>query len=174
MYATWILALLLTGAAADRPHLPPTPRVRAADNARRVLADAAAQSRTIRELCDRLDASDVIVYVEITGSPLVPTARTKLVTATPDARFLRIAINNNTAPFDVAPLLAHELQHAVEIAEHEDVRDDTGVRRLYAAIGHEAAADQFETDAARQTERAVRAELRVARIVAANGRTNRD
>jgi hypothetical protein len=174
MHAAWMIALLLTGEAADKPAVPPPARVRAADNARRVLADATAQSRTIRDLCDRLDASDVIVYVEMTGSPQVPIARTKLVTSTAAARFLRIAISNTTSPFDVAPLLAHELQHAVEIAEHEEVRDDAGLRRLYAAIGREAAADEFETDAARQVERTVRAESRTARILTSARRTNRD
>ena len=84
------------------------------------------------------------------------------------------AISNTTPPFDVAPLLAHELQHAVEIAEHEEVRDAAGVRRLYVTIGREGATDEFETDAARSTERTVREEIRAARVLASARRTSRD
>jgi len=157
MHAAWILALWL--GAGDKPAMVPAARVRAAHGAERVLADA-ARSETVRVLLDRLAASDVIVYVEMVGTPDVPTARTKLVTATPAARFLRIGINAAQPAAAWTPLLAHELQHAVEIAEHADVRDDAGVRRLYASIGHQHGIDQFETDAAVQIERTVRAELR--------------
>ena len=58
------------------------------------------------------------------------------------------------------PLLAHELQHAVEIAEHEEVRDEDGIRRLYREIGHASGEDAFETAAARDVEALVRLELR--------------
>ena len=158
MHAAWAFALLLAGSGADKPST--APRVRAAPTAGRAIEDAAARSATVRALLDRLAASDVIVYVEITSMPDVPVARTKLVTATPVARFLRIGINSATSVLDRPALLAHELQHALEIAEHREVRDDGGVRRLYAAIGTQHGVDQFETDAAVRVERQVRAELR--------------
>jgi hypothetical protein len=156
MHAAWILALWL--GAADKPAMVPVARVRAVHGAERTLEDA-ARSGTVRGLLDRLAASDVIVYVEITGTPDVPTARTKLVTATPAARFLRIAINAAQPPSQWPSLLAHELQHAVEIAEHADVRDDAALRRLFAAIGHQHGLDHYETDAAVAIERLARSEL---------------
>jgi hypothetical protein len=163
MSIAWTIALLLlTGSGADKPPVAAATHVRAAPSAGRILEDAESRSQTIRALVDRLAATDVIVYVEITASPQVPTARTKFVTATPSARFLRIGINRTVTPFDVVPLLAHELQHAVEIAEQADVRDDDGLRRLYKRIGHSHGADSYETDAAAQVERRVRTELQLA------------
>jgi len=45
-------------------------------------------------------------------------------------------------------------------AEHEEVRDEDGIRRLYREIGHSSGEDAFETAAARDVEALVRQELR--------------
>jgi hypothetical protein len=156
MHATWMLALWL--GAADKPALAPAARVRSTHGAEHVLQDA-SRSETVRGLLDRLAASDVIVYVEMTTAADVPTARTKLVAATPSARFLRIAINYAQPLREWPSLLAHELQHAVEIAERPDVRDDAAIRSFYAAIGHQHGVDSYETDAAVNVERLVRTEM---------------
>lgn len=159
MHAAWMLALWLIG-SADKPPMASMARVRPTRGAEMILLDAAARSATVRDLLDRIAASDVIVYVELTAPAQVPIARTKLVAATPAARFLRVGINVALPMHDWAALLGHELQHAVEIAEHPDVRDDEGVRRLYASIGHQYGIDNYETDAAVTIERRVREELR--------------
>ena len=162
MHVVWpIVLMLLTGpASGDRPAVAVMSRVRAAANARTLLADAAARSATVRELIGLLEATDVIVYVEVTPSPQIPLARTKLVTATAGARFLRIGLRGSVSPFDAPPLIAHELQHALEIAERPDVRDDAAVRELYRRIGHQHGMDMFETDAAGAIERRTRDEIR--------------
>ena len=167
--AAWtIIALVLTGgpagghtdtATANVVHIS---RVRTESaEVRHLIEETASRSRTVRELLARLAATDTIVYVEFTPSPLVPTARTKLVTTTSGVRFLRIGININAASADRGPWLGHELQHALEIAERREVRDDNGVRALYQRIGRSHGIDQFETDGARHVEWAVRAELRI-------------
>ena len=125
-----------------------------------LIADAMRRSAIVRELVARLSCSDSIVYVEITASPEIPTARTKLVASAGATRFLRIGINARVAHDDVPAYLAHELQHAVEIAEHDDVRDEPAVRRLYLEIGRSTGVDSFETEAAKDVEMAVRQELR--------------
>ena len=157
---TWVFALaLLMPPSADRPAL--TPHVRAASIDARLLIDAArARSILVREMLARLECTDTIVYVEITASPQIPRARTKLVSASSGARFLRIGINAGITNPDLVPLLAHELQHAIEIAERDEVRDEAGVRRLFRQIGRGAGSDSFETDAALAVEQAVRLELR--------------
>ena len=161
MHAVWpIVLMLVTGPSGDRPAVASLPRVRAAENAVKVLEDAAKQSPTVRSLIDRLAATDVIVYIEFTPAPQVTLARTKLVTATASVRFLRIGIHRAVLPPDLIPLIGHELQHALEIAQHADVRDEEGIRRLYALIGHQHGIDRYETDAARKIERVVREELR--------------
>lgn len=163
MHALAIALLLLAASGADKPPVAMLSHVRAAQSAVRLLEDAAARSATVRELMARLAGTDVIVYVEITPSPQATLARTKLVTATAAARFLRIGINLAVPPVDAPALFAHELQHALEIAECVDVRDDAGVRRLYTRIGHQHGVDQYETDAARAIERRVQQELRIER-----------
>jgi hypothetical protein len=126
---------------------------------RRLIEETAAQSVIVRDLMARLACSDVIVYVEMTASPQIPRARTKLVTAQPGVRFLRIGINQAMSGRDFAPLLGHELQHAVEIAERGEVRDEDAVRRLYREIGRPGPRDSFETDAALDVEWQVRLRL---------------
>jgi hypothetical protein len=160
MHTIWpIVVAFLTGPPCDRPVVTVPARVRAAASAVALL-DEAVRSATVRDLIARLEATDVIVYVEVTPSPQIPLARTKLVTATSRARFLRIGLRATLPPFDVTPLLAHELQHAIEIADCPDARDDEGVRRLYQRIGHQHGTDKFETEAARDVERLVRQEIR--------------
>src|SRR5262245_2029193 len=124
-----------------------------------LIADTMQRSAIVRDLVARLACSDSIVYVEITASPEIPTARTKLVAASGATRFLRIGINARVSHADLPAYLAHELQHAVEIAEHEEVRDEPGVRRLYLEIGRSTGANSFETEAAKDVEIAVRREL---------------
>lgn len=163
MHALAIALLLLATSGSDKPPVAMPSHVRAAQSAAKLLEDAAARSPTVRELMSRLATTDVIVYVEVTPSPQVRLARTKLVTATAAARFVRIGINLAVPPPDAPALVAHELQHAVEIAECADVRDDAGVRRLYSRIGHQHGVDEYETEAARAIERRVKEELRIAR-----------
>jgi hypothetical protein len=160
---TWLLALaLLMAPPAERTAaVPSSPHVRAASiHTRLLLDDAQRRSRVVRELFARLGCTDAIVYVEITASPEIPRARTKLVAAVPGARFLRIGINAGAALTDLVPLLAHELQHVLEIAERDEVRDEAGVRRLYRQIGRIKGVDTFETDAALDVELSARLELR--------------
>jgi hypothetical protein len=157
---TWVFALaLLVPPSADGP--ASSPHVRAATiDARSLIDDATARSMLVREMLARLECTDTIAYVEITASPQIPRARTKLVSASSGARFLRIGLNAGITNSDLVPLLAHELQHAIEIAERDEVRDDAGMRRLFREIGRGAGPDSFETQAALAMEQAVRVELR--------------
>jgi len=160
----WLAAVALTlaGSGDPGPFLGGSLRPVTAEM-RWIIQDTAARSATTRALIARLAATDVIVYVERTASPLIPTARTKLVTAVPGARFIRIGISTTVSFADLGPFLAHELQHAVEIAERVRVRDDDAVRDLYLEIGRARGGDRYETDAAREVEWVVRSELHTAR-----------
>jgi len=156
----WMLAaMLLAGSVADVP-IQSTPHVRAVPPAARaLLAEAVAKSSVLNVLIGQLDSTDIFVYIEVSSSPDIPLARTKLVTAVPGARFLRVALNAQVPPWDRLPLLAHELQHALEIAADADVRDDDGIRRLFQRVGFSGGTDKYETAAARDVERRVRVEL---------------
>jgi hypothetical protein len=154
----WGFLLAAVLAAESPAAITTSPHVRAPSSAVRSLLDQAATLPTTMALLRRLEVSDQVVYVVFTNSPEIPTARTKLVAATNGVRFVRIDINADVAPGDRLPLLAHELQHAVELADAPDVRDDAGVRQLYERIGM-GGPDQFETSAARRVERTVRVEI---------------
>jgi hypothetical protein len=152
-------ALLAHGGVRADPQGPSHLRAATVD-ARILIEDTAARSPLVRDLVARLLDSDVIVYVEMTASPQIPRARTKLVAASPGVRFLRIGISSSIPFQERGPLLGHELQHAVEIAAREDVRDENALRRLYLQIGRTGSADSFETDAALDVECQVRLECR--------------
>jgi hypothetical protein len=108
--------------------------VRGADaKARLLLQEGAARSATFRTLLEALASSDILVYVE-TGA-LDRPGQLLFVTAGPDCRFLRISIRVPGRDADLIAWLAHELQHAVEIAAARDVRDGHAVLRLYQRIG---------------------------------------
>jgi len=156
----WMLvAVLLCGPCADGPSHP-TPHVRpASPAAHALLTEAVAKSALLNALIERIESSDVFIYVEISSVPDILLARTRLVAAAPGARFLRVTVNVQVPPWDRLPLLGHELQHAVEIAGDADARDDEGVRRLYQLVGFSGGVDKYETMAARDIERRIRLEL---------------
>jgi hypothetical protein len=150
---------------ADTGEMPPdppvsSPHVRAVTPAvQTLLNDAVARSAVINGLIRRLAQSDTFVYVEMTASPEIPTACTKLVAGGAGARFVRITLNTLLSRWDQLPLLGHELQHAMEIAEAVDVRDDADVRRHFARVGFSIGIDHYETQAARDIEHRVRVEI---------------
>jgi hypothetical protein len=151
--------LLLTLLSLSEPASDPLSHLRAMSPVVRALIDEATVSSSIVNcLISQLQRSDTIVYVELTGSREIPRARTILAAASGDVRFLRISINVLIPPMDRVPLLAHELQHATEIAGAVEARDGAGVRRLYRRIGLTGTMDRYETAAAGEVERRVRAE----------------
>ena len=138
------------------------PRLRSATAAAQRLIDRALiDSATIRALASEIESSDLIVYVEIAHLDSRSRATTELVTTTARDRFVRVTLPTLTPAMDLIPLLAHELQHAVELAREPSVRDAASMRALYARIGIDPAAHHtFETARARETEREVRRESR--------------
>lgn len=134
-------------------------------SAERVLQDALHRSPTIVEQLERIERSDVIVYVNVT--PFVPRhrAHTTLISSTKACRYLLISLDSFLGPHDLVSMLGHELQHVVEIAQATEVRDQLGLRLLFQRIGDDAGAvDNFETEAARTVGANVRDELRDRRL----------
>ena len=56
-------------------------------------------------------------------------------------------------------VIAHELQHALEVAEHHEVRDSHALASLYRRIGVEAYRGRYDTQAAQFAGKQVRYEL---------------
>ena len=112
-------------------------QVRAADGtAARLLALGTEHSPTFRSLVDRIEDSDLVVYV-LTDRFLPQAGKMQIVHATPRWRYVRVTVR---APGldperDVVAWLAHELQHVAELADAPQVRDDGTLTFHYHNVG---------------------------------------
>jgi hypothetical protein len=109
-------------------HVRPTTRTAAS-----LLEQGAARSATFRHLVETLERSDMIVGVE-TGY-LTRPSQLVFITATPAARYVRIALNRNAVDDELLPWLAHELQHAVEIASSPGITSNATLQAFYREHG---------------------------------------
>lgn len=161
MAALFLPILMLAGPDfADDPTPSPASRVRpTTDIAKKMVADAAARSPTVRALIDEIDRSDIFAYVELQFDVPGALAHTTLLVANEAGRFIRITIEASLEPRRRLELLAHELQHAVEIAREKDVRSVQAMRRLFTNIGWAMGERSFETAQAIDIERQARREM---------------
>ena len=141
----------------------PERRVRTTDaRLAKMLELGAHRSATFAGLLAAIERTDVIVYIETDKTMeskldgrllLLPISNTQ--------RYLRIQIRAGLGRDELVPLIAHELRHALEVADEPDVRDQAGMIRLYERIGETSwGLHAYDTAAARSTGRQVRIELR--------------
>src|SRR5579872_3238319 len=142
------------------PHIrPEVPELR------QLLDDAVLVSPTLRELVDHLERSDVIVYISVRPLPYALEGRLGLIGVAGGTRFLKIELACPRSKILLTATLAHELRHAVEIADAPTVRDAMTLERFYLTIGvrdGDQGPIMFETAAARTTGDRVRREIRAA------------
>jgi hypothetical protein len=123
------------------------------------------RSGTFRHLVDTLQRSDVIVVIQ----PL-PCAGGRIrsclvsVNGSVGARQIGIKIDPQHTIGDwLIATIAHELQHAIEIADHPEVNDARSAIALYRQIGvgrcREGLSEECETEHALDVEKKVRDEL---------------
>jgi hypothetical protein len=155
------LVLLAAAATASSFTSPSLKNVRGASpRETALLRELVARSATARTVIARIESEAVIVYVEIRPSMARGRGATRLAATTPDVRFVRITLPPGGHPDDLAALLAHELQHALEFARAPGVTSSDGLRRLYRSIGEDRSAyETFETVAAQEIGARVRQEL---------------
>jgi len=139
------------------------PRVRPNDGRLATLLRIAIdRSPTVRALVDRIEKSDVIVYLE-----MEPRIRQRLsgcvtwVTAAGRFRYVRASINPDLAADQHIAAIGHELQHVIEIVEAPLVTSESSLLALYRRIGQERFSSRLDWDtvAAQQTSESVRREL---------------
>jgi hypothetical protein len=166
MVTIMMLALAFTAQnSAERQVRAVEPRILA-------LIDAGlSRSETFRQLVATLNDSDVVVYIDPKRShQALGGYMAHTVTVAGRFRYLHIAIDITGAEGRLIPLLAHELQHAVEIARSPDPRDAAGVREAFLrraqAFGC-TETDCYETRAAVDVEHIVSDELKASTQVAA-------
>jgi hypothetical protein len=152
--------VFIAAAMAPEQSSAVSPRVRPqSSKADEVVRDAVRRSPTVAALLAGLDDSDLIVLVDLVNDPGTFLARTAIIGATDQSRFLHIALNSRLSADRMVELLGHELQHATEIADAPDIRDDLTLARAYTRLGWQFESGHFETDLARATEQIVRLEL---------------
>jgi hypothetical protein len=141
--------------APDRRVRAPEPKVRA------LLATGLSSSPTFASLLTAISETDVIVYIETMMTlPKDTMGRLSMVPLQHGQRYLRIQIRNDLPPRDAIALIAHEMQHALEVATAREVRSDRDMINLYERIGHSSGGEHaYDTDAAQETGRRVRREL---------------
>lgn len=140
------------------------PRLRPQDSrSTQVLKEGAARSTTFRALVNRIEASNLIVYLAVN-----PTMKSTLsgaltwMTRAGEFRYVRASISAELPLEQMIASVAHELQHAVEVIEDESVTDERSLVELYKRIGQPSRAagpSGWETLAAQRTGTQVRREL---------------
>jgi len=147
--------------AADEPGLDPTTRLRPTQSmASRLIDEGTTKSPTFRRLVSRLQRSDVIVYVTVRLDmrPSLGGSLRFLGNSVTD-RFLLVSLNGQNSRQMLVALLGHELQHAVEVADAPDVRNDAALADLYRRIGVRRAVQSWDSIAAQRVGQTVRAEI---------------
>lgn len=160
-----VLAIVTTVSLhAQDPPVPP-PHIRIADDELRRLFEAGvAVSPTLCALVHRLDRSDVVAYIRFEAPRGPIEGSLQFVGATAGVRYVLIRVSRQPTHSRQLALIAHELQHAVEVAAAPHVVDVETFAREYERIGdarhHPRGRERsFETVAARVTGKRVLEEL---------------
>lgn len=160
-----LILLLITIATPYRSYAQSSPHVRFLDSVLKGLFEQGVQqSPTLRALVDKVEAAPILVFIECDiRMPVHIGARLNFVTSVNGMRYVRVDIDCTLSPRRQIALLAHELQHALEIGERNDILDAEGMESLYEEIGFSSTESgshkSYETDAAKAVQRAVDDEL---------------
>ena len=158
------LLLVAASAHAEDPWKPP-PHVRPATNeTRQLVADAIARSGTIRGLVDRLERSDVVVYIRhrmFVESGI--DGWIGMLAGAAGRRYLVIELACGRTWADQMETLGHELHHALEIADQPSIVDARSLSAFYRRFGVRTTGfgtpERFETAGARAAALQVRREV---------------
>jgi hypothetical protein len=143
------------------------PRVRSTDAAMLALfREGVERSATFGALIDAVDQSTGIVYVEFGYCAFghVNGCLLHFVASSHGDRYLRVVVTpdkTRRSHDQLLAIIAHELRHALEVIEHEDVVDAATMEAMYRRIGTplSGGVTGYETAAARAAGDAVLTEL---------------
>ena len=121
----------------DLPSSRSVPRVRPGDSrAAALLLGGLSRSETMRLLVNELETLNVIVYVEMQpGLNRQLGGRLAWVTAVKNFRYVRVSINPDLSAESAMSVLAHELQHAMEVAHAPSIVDEASLEAYYRKNG---------------------------------------
>ena len=142
-------------------------RVRPYDRrAAALVVEGLRRSDRLRALIDELEERNVIVYVQT-----MPSLKGRLagsltwMTATKGFRYVRVSLNPELRGAAAIATLAHELQHALEVANESSIVDAASLTLYYKRNGISVRAHEngWDTEAARTVGDEVRHDLSVSR-----------
>jgi hypothetical protein len=143
--------------------VPTPPHVRSLSaGARELVAMGGARSALIRSFLDHLEASDLVVYVDVRWFADTRMGKLAFMGSAHETRYVVIQIACGRIVLDQLAALGHELRHAVEVADAAAVVDRRSLGDHYTHIGIELGSGsnrQFETEAAIDAGRHVKNEL---------------
>lgn len=152
--------LLYAGQAVDDVH------VRSSSSAIRLLCqEAQEQSVLFTALVKEVNASDVVVYIEPytrLSTGLAGAVNFDVVTRG-GVRYVRVLVSPLGARERRMGIIAHELQHIVEIAHAPEATDVRTVEQLFRRIGFARSGHSYETTQAQSIESLVLAEITTTR-----------
>jgi len=165
--AVFILALSLlepypTQSSPDRaaPGEPDTipANIQVADDMKEMMTTLLARSRTLREQCARIEATPrARIVVQMIGHQLGGLTRARATARRYDSGLLTVVIEVPAVSIaDFAELLAHELEHVIELIDQVDLAE---LRRQRAAGVTQTRDGVFETERAQAAGRAAAAEI---------------
>lgn len=128
----------VAAAAHDIRDASEVPRIRIHRDGRleKIVNEAISASPTFRELVNRLNRSDVVVYIRCQQEVSNREAGyLRFVGSAAGYRYLQAHIRYNMSRSHQIALIGHELFHAVEIADAPSVIDVASFEREYARIG---------------------------------------
>jgi hypothetical protein len=131
---------------------------------RRLISDGLLRSPTIRRLAETIEASDLIVYVDLRrGMASHVVGAMRYVASTTTHRVVRVNLNADYPWPTLLAYLGHELQHACELAAASSVNSSDRLRAHYRLVGIRVDRDAYDTREAQAITRRVQSELRARR-----------
>jgi hypothetical protein len=155
-----VLVTIFAAGGIDANAQSGAPRIRPEDAGVRELIDQGMErSATFRDLHAGLDDANVIVYVRFSPCSRGVQACLAWVSPAADARRLLIKVDRfGRSPDELTALLAHELQHATEVASDSKITDLASFEKSFASRGWKHGKG-FETGDAITIAKRVSAEL---------------
>ena len=129
-----------------------------------VMARGLAGSETFRSLVAQLDASPIQVYAICDSfMPNGLAGRFTFVASVDGIRYVRVTIRCSLSSKLQLSFLAHELQHALEVAVNPEIEDADSMESYYAEAGFETHVNgrhrSFDTEAAIAVQQRVYQEM---------------
>ena len=167
-----VVLLAVSGVAVTITHVRPMSL-----ELQSLVDEGVERSPALRALVAKLEASNVIVYVNFREFPeKIVEGRLVFIGTTAHLRYLQIFIESSLPHEKHLSLLGHEFRHALEIAAEPSVVDSLSMGRYYGEIGYRVAGpphqQRYETREAIVSGRRVLGE--VIASIAAEEKAGRD